>query len=437
MEDLLAARLQMAISLGFHIIFACIGMAMPFLMAIAEYKWIKTGQQVYLDLAKAWSKGVAIFFATGAVSGTVLSFELGLLWPTFMEHAGPIFGMPFSWEGTAFFVEAIALGLFLYGWDKLKPWTHWITGLVVGISGVASGIFVVAANAWMNSPAGFDWVNGQAINIDPVAAMFNEAWLSQSIHMTIAAFVATGFAVAGLHALLLLKDGKNQFHRKALKIALAIGAVAAILQPISGDFSAKDIAERQPAKLAAMEGHFETSQPADLIIGGIPNEETKEVSYALRIPNMLSFLAHGDFNAEVVGLDQFPEDEWPPVLITHIAFQIMVACGFVMMFVGLIYLYLYCRKKEKLQSRWFLWLVGLCTPLGFIAVEAGWTVTEVGRQPWIIYGIMKTEEAVSTMPGLQYPFYIFTTVYLILIVLVVWLMYRQIITLSDRYETAK
>jgi cytochrome d ubiquinol oxidase subunit I len=437
MEDLLAARLQMAISLGFHIIFACIGMAMPFLMAIAEYKWIKTGQQVYLDLAKAWSKGVAIFFATGAVSGTVLSFELGLLWPTFMEHAGPIFGMPFSWEGTAFFVEAIALGLFLYGWDKLKPWTHWITGLVVGISGVASGIFVVAANAWMNSPAGFDWVNGQAINIDPVAAMFNEAWLSQSIHMTIAAFVATGFAVAGLHALLLLKDGKNQFHRKALKIALAIGAVAAILQPISGDFSAKDVAERQPAKLAAMEGHFETSQPADLIIGGIPNEELREETYVLRIPNMLSFLAHGDFNAEVIGLDQFPEDEWPPVLITHIAFQIMVACGFVMMFVGLIYLYLYWRKKEKLQSRWFLWLVGLCTPLGFIAVEAGWTVTEVGRQPWIIYGIMKTEEAVSTMPGLQYPFYIFTTVYLILTVLVIWLMYRQIITLSDRYETAK
>lgn len=437
MEDLLAARLQMAVSLGFHIIFACIGMAMPFLMAIAEYKWIKTGEQVYLDLAKAWSKGVAIFFATGAVSGTALSFELGLLWPTFMEHAGPIFGMPFSWEGTAFFVEAIALGLFLYGWDKLKPWTHWTTGLIVGISGVASGIFVVAANAWMNSPAGFDWVNGQAINIDPVAAMFNDAWLSQALHMTIAAFVATAFAVAGLHALLLLKNGNNKFHRKALKIALAIGAVTAILQPISGDYSAKDVADRQPAKLAAMEGHFETSQPADLIIGGIPNEETKEVDYAIRIPNMLSFLAHGDFNAEVIGLDQFPEDEWPPVLITHIAFQIMVGCGFIMMFVGLIYFYLYWRKKEKLQSKWFLWLVGLCTPLGFIAVEAGWTVTEVGRQPWIIYGIMKTEDAVSSMPGLQYPFFIFTAVYLLLTFIVTWLMYRQIITLSDRYETAK
>ncbi|MDZ7720954.1 MAG: cytochrome ubiquinol oxidase subunit I [Balneolaceae bacterium] len=437
MEDLLAARLQMALSLGFHIIFACIGMAMPFLMAIAEYKWIKTGEQVYLDLAKAWSKGVAIFFATGAVSGTALSFELGLLWPTFMEHAGPIFGMPFSWEGTAFFVEAIALGLFLYGWDKLKPWTHWTTGIIVGISGVASGIFVVAANAWMNSPAGFDWVNGQAINIDPVAAMFNDAWLSQALHMTIAAFVATGFAVAGLHALLLLKDGKNKFHQKALKIALAIGAVAAILQPISGDFSAKDVADRQPAKLAAMEGQFETMKPAPLSIGGIPNEKTREMEYAIEIPGLLSFLAHGDFNAEVIGLDQFPENEWPPVLITHIAFQVMVASGIVMMFVGLIYLYIYWRRKDLLRSRWFLWLVGICTPLGFIAVEAGWTVTEVGRQPWIIYGIMKTEEAVSSMPGLQYPFFIFTGVYLLLTFIVTWLMYRQIITLADRYETAK
>ena len=437
MEDLLAARLQMAISLGFHIIFACIGMAMPFLMAIAEYKWIKTGQRVYLDLAKAWSKGVAIFFATGAVSGTVLSFELGLLWPTFMEHAGPIFGMPFSWEGTAFFVEAIALGLFLYGWDKLSPWVHWGTGIIVGISGVASGIFVVAANAWMNSPAGFDWVNGQAINIDPVAAMFNDAWFSQALHMTLAAFVATGFAVAGLHALLLLKDKSNLFHQKALKVALLVGGIAAILQPLSGDYAAKDVAERQPAKFAAMEGHFETSQPASLIIGGIPNEETEEVDYAIEIPRMLSFLAHGNFNAEVTGLDQIPRQNWPPVLITHLAFQIMVGAGVIMMLVGLLYLYSLWRRKSLITQRWFLWLVGLCTPLGFVAVEAGWTVTEVGRQPWIIYGIMKTEDALSPMPGLQYSFYMITALYLLLSAIVIWLMYRQVITLSDRYQSAK
>lgn len=437
MENLLAARLQMAISLGFHIIFAVIGIAMPFMMAIAEWKWIKTGQIVYRDLAKAWSKGVAIFFATGAVSGTALSFELGLLWPTFMEHAGPIFGMPFSWEGTAFFVEAIALGLFLYGWDKLSPKVHWATGLVVGISGVMSGIFVVAANAWMNSPAGFDWVNGQAINIDPVAAMFNDAWFSQALHMTLAAFVATGFGVAGLHAFLLLKDRNNLFHQKALKIALTIGGIAAILQPISGDYSAKDVAERQPAKLAAMESHFETSESAPLIIGGIPNPEEKRVDYAIEIPGMLSFLAHGDFNAEVTGLNDIPEDEHPPVLITHIAFQIMVATGFFMMGVGLLFFYLNWKKKHLLQRKWFLWLVGITMPMGVIAVEAGWTVTEVGRQPWIIYGIMKTKDAVSSMPGLEYPFYTFTLLYLLLSVIVIWLMRRQIITLSDRFSSAK
>jgi len=436
MEDLLAARLQMAVSLGFHIIFACIGIAMPFLMAIAEYRWIKTGQQVYQDLAKAWSKGVAIFFATGAVSGTVLSFELGMLWPTFMEHAGPIFGMPFSWEGTAFFVEAIALGLFLYGWDKLRPWVHWWTGIVVGVSGVASGIFVVAANAWMNSPAGFDWVNGQAINIDPVAAMFNDAWFSQALHMTLAAFVATGFAVAGLHALLLLKNRKNLFHRKALKIALVVGGLAAILQPISGDYAAKGVAERQPAKLAAMEALFETSQPASLTIGGIPDVENREVDYDIEIPYLLSFLAHGDFNAKVTGLDQIPRKDWPPVLITHIAFQIMVGAGLLMMGVGGLYFYFLWRKKETIRKRWFLWLVGACMPLGFIAVEAGWTVTEVGRQPWIIYGIMKTKDALSPMPGLQYSFYMITGLYLLLSAIVVWLMYRQIITLSGRYASA-
>ena len=213
MNDLLAARYQMAISLAFHIVYAAIGMTMPFFMFVAEYKWIKTGKKIYLDLAKAWSKGVAIFFAIGAVSGTVLSFELGLLWPEFMKHAGPIIGMPFSWEGAAFFTEAIALGLFLYGWKRLNKWVHLGSGLLIGIAGVASGFFVIAANGWMNSPTGFDWINGQAFNIDPVAAMFNAAWISESTHMVFAAFAATGFGVAGLHALLLLRGKYPEFHR--------------------------------------------------------------------------------------------------------------------------------------------------------------------------------------------------------------------------------
>ena len=256
MTDLLAARLQMTISLGFHIIFACIGMVMPFLMVVSHWIWLKKREPVYYELTHAWSRGVAILFATGAVSGTVLSFELGLLWPTFMEHAGPIFGMPFSLEGTAFFLEAIAIGLYLYGWNRMPEWIHWASGAVVGVSGLASGFFVVAANAWMNSPVGFDWVNGQAINIDPIQAMFNAAWPSQSIHMAIAAFVATGFGVAGVHAILLLKDPRNRLHQAALIIALFFGASAALLQPLSGDYSAKDIAKRQPLKLAAAETMF-------------------------------------------------------------------------------------------------------------------------------------------------------------------------------------
>lgn len=437
MDDLLAARLQMALSLGFHIIFACIGMTMPVLMAFSEWRWLRTGKQVYLDITKAWSRGVAIFFAVGAVSGTVLSFELGLLWPTFMKHAGAIIGMPFSWEGTAFFVEAIALGIFLYSWNKLNKWVHWISGIVVGISGVLSGIFVVAANSWMNSPAGFEWVNGEAVNIDPVKAMFNDAWLSQAIHMTLAAFVATGFAVAGVHAFLLLKNTKNIFHLQALKIALSFAAIAALLQPISGDYSAKDVAVRQPAKLAAAEALYKTSKPASLVIGGIPNDKEERVDYAIHIPGFLSFLAHGDFNAEVKGLDQFPKEDRPPVLVTHIAFQVMVGSGFLMAFAGVLYLIFSWRWKHLLLKRWWLYFIALLTPLGFIAVEAGWTVTEVGRQPWIINGIMRTKDAVSSMPGLQYSFYVITSVYILLTIIIVWLMRRQIKTIADFYPSAK
>jgi cytochrome d ubiquinol oxidase subunit I len=320
MDDFIAARSQMALSLGFHIIFSCIGMVMPFFMAVSHYYYNKTNDIVYKNVTKAWSKGVAIFFATGAVSGTVLSFELGLLWPTFMKHAGPIFGMPFSLEGTAFFIEAIALGFFLYGWDRFNKWFHWFTGVVVGISGLVSGILVVAANAWMNSPAGFDYANGKYTNIDPIKAMFNDAWFSQSLHMSLAAFAATGFAVAGIHAFMILKKKNVLFHAKAFKIAAVFAAVAAILQPLSGDHSAKDIAKRQPAKLAAMEAHFHTDSTSALIIGGIPDEKTKTVNYAIKIPGALSFLAHGDFKSEVTGLDKFPADEQPP------AYSILQRC---------------------------------------------------------------------------------------------------------------
>lgn len=434
MDDFIAARSQMALSLGFHIIFSCIGMVMPFFMAVSHYLYLKTNNLTYKNITQAWTKGVAIFFATGAVSGTVLSFELGLLWPKFMEHAGPIFGMPFSLEGTAFFIEAIALGFYLYGWDRFNKWFHWFTGVVVGVSGLASGILVVAANAWMNSPAGFDYIDGEYLNIDPIAAMFNDAWFSQALHMCIAAFAATGFAVAGVHALMVLKKQSVDFHTKSFKIAAIFGTVAAVLQPISGDISAKFVAKNQPAKLAAMEAHFRTEKNAPLIIGGIPNTETQQVKYALKIPGALSFMAHGDFDAEVIGLDQIPKENQPPIAITHYAFQIMVGIGMLLMAISFIYFFAMWKKKDWLKRPWLLKSFVFSTPLGFIAVEAGWTVTEVGRQPWIIKDVMRTIDAVTPMPGIVYSFYMFTAVYFTLAIIVIFMLYRQIKMVPKLYD---
>lgn len=434
MDDFLAARSQMALSLGFHIIYSCIGMVMPVFMAISHYKWIKTQDPVYKNITVAWSKGVAIFFATGAVSGTMLSFELGLLWPGFMKHAGPIFGMPFSLEGVAFFIEAIALGLFLYGWNKLNNWVHWTAGVIVGISGVASGILVVSANSWMNSPSGFDFVNGQYVNIDPVKAMFNKAWFSESLHMIIAAFSATGFAVAGIHALMIYRKKNIAFHTKAFKIAIIFGAAAAILQPFSGDLSAKNAAKRQPAKLAAMEAYFHTQEYAPLVIGGIPDTAAKKVNYGLEIPGLLSFLVHDNFKTQVNGLDKIPVKNQPPVAVTHYAFQIMVGIGVLMMLIGGIYFYELWKKKDLLSKPWFLKTFIWATPLGFIALEAGWTVTEVGRQPWIIQGVMRTSEAVTPMPGIQYSFYLFSFIYFTLSVAVIFLLKRQIQMVPELYD---
>lgn len=426
MLNLLAARTQMAVSLGFHIVFACIGMAMPFFMAAAHYKYLKTLDRLYLNLTKVWMRGVAIFFAVGAVSGTVLAFELGLLFPHFMEKAGPVIGLPFAWEGTAFFLEAIALGLYLYGWNRINRWVHWCCGILMGVFGVASAFFVVCANGWMNSPAGFDVVDGQWVNIDPVAAMFNAAALQQGLHMVIAAFAATGFAVAGLHGFLLFRQRQNRFHSAALRIALLFGAVAALLQPISGDFSSKMVAEQQPEKFAAMEALFETTKGAPLLIGGIPLEEERKVILGLHIPGLLSFLAKGDFDAEVQGLGDFPKENWPPVLVVHTAFQVMVGIGFLLAGMALMGLFILWKRDSVLDHPYFLLLLIACTPLGFIAIEAGWVVTEVGRQPWVVYKILRVSETVTPMPGLTVSLLLFTGLYLALSAVGAWLMARQI-----------
>jgi len=430
MENLDAARMQMAFTLIFHIVFACIGMVMPFFMVISHYKFLKTRNPVFLSLTKSWQKGVAIFFVTGAVSGTALSFELGLLWPEFMKHAGPIIGMPFSLEGAAFFIEALALGFYLYGWNKIPERFHWFTGIIVGVSGVLSGILVVSANSWMNAPSGFDYIDGKFLNIDPVKAFLNPAWFTQALHMTLAAFAATSFAVAGIHAYQVYKNRNVVLHKAAFKIAISIGAVAALLQPLSGDLSAKDIAQRQPAKLAALEAHYNTEKGAPLYIGGIVNEETQEVSYKIEIPKMLSFMSFGDFNAPVKGLNDFPKEDRPPVAITHYAFQIMVGFGTLMLFSGIFY-FLSMKKKKWQESKKY-WLFFAClAPVGFIALEAGWIVTEVGRQPWIIHNVMRTKDAVTPMPGMIYSFYLYVVLYTVLAIAVTWLMSRQIKVLNN------
>ncbi len=429
MDNVDAARMQMAFTLMFHIIFACVGMVMPFFMVVSHARWIRTRRPEYLTLTKAWQKGVAIFFVTGAVSGTALSFELGLLWPGFMKHAGPIIGMPFSLEGAAFFIEAVALGFYLYGWGRITEKFHLLTGIIVGLSGVASGILVVSANSWMNSPSGFDYINGEFTNIDPVRALLNDAWFSPALHMTLAAFVATSFAVAGVHAWQIYRGRNTTIHRKAFNISIVFGAVAALLQPLSGDLSAKDIAVRQPEKLAAMEAHYHTQKRAPLYLGGIVDEEQQTVRYTIKIPGALSSLAFGDVNAEVKGLNAFPEDHRPPVAITHYAFQVMVGLGGLLALAALVY-FISLRKKKWRERPAFWLFFALMAPLGFLALEAGWIVTEVGRQPWIIRHVMRTSEAVTPMPGMIYSFYFYLALYLMLSIAVGWLMIRQINVLN-------
>ena len=405
-SDLMAARAQMALSLGFHIIFAEIGIAMPLLMVLAEWRWRRTGDAIYLQLARRWATGTAILFAVGAVSGTVLSFELGLLWPSFMRLAGPVIGIPFALEGFAFFAEAIFLGVYLYGWERVSPRAHMSAGLIVAVSGAASALFVVIVNAWMNTPAGVTVDAGRFISIYPLAAMRNPSTVQQVVHMLLAAYASTGLAVAGLHAAVLLRNN-TLFHRRAMMVALTIGIPAALLQPISGDTSARAVARWQPVKLAAMESLLDTQRGAPLHLVGI------------EIPRALSLLAFRDPDAEVRGLSAFPRDVWPPIAPVHVAFQLMVILGTLMALVCAWAAVTALHRREIADHRSLLAALALLTPAGFIATEAGWVVTEVGRQPWIIGGIMRTGDAVTPMPGLAVPMIVFTLIYLGLAAVVV------------------
>lgn len=437
MDDLMFARGQMTVSLMFHIMFAVAGMAMPLLMLIAGIRYRQTADPVYRVLGQRWARGTAILFAVGAVSGTVLSFELGLLWPKFMAFAGPMVGLPFTLEGFAFFLEAIFLGLFLYGWDRLSPRLHLFSAAMVAISGLAGGILVMAVNAWMQAPAGFTLdAAGQAINIDPYGPFASPAFPTQALHMALAAYSSVAFAVLGVHAWRLLREPESRFHQHAAQIAFFVALVSTPLQILSGDLSAKHVAEYQPAKLAAAEGLFVTERAAPLAIGGWPDVEARELKYAIKVPYALSIMAFADPHAEVKGLDQVPPEDWPNVPLVHISFQVMVACGSAMLalvawgFLG------FWRTRTLWWSRRFLTAAILCSPLGLIAVQTGWIVTEAGRQPWIIQDIMRVEDAVTPMSGLVVPFTMFTLLYAVLGVVVVVLLRAHVFAAPKNPEVA-
>lgn len=414
LDQLWAARMQMALTLGVHIILACFGVGFPVLMIIAEGRYLRTGEVVWKTLARRWSKAFAVMFAVGAVSGTVLSFELGMLWPKFMGTFGAVIGLPFTLEGFAFFIEAIFAGIYFYGWDKLSPRVHLMTGLAIALSGLSSAWFVVTSNAWMNQPRGFTLQDGVAIDIDPIAAMLNPATGAQTTHMIMAAYMVTGFSVAAFYAWERLRGRDMPYQQHAMALGLFLGMVFALPQFAVGDWAAKVVAQTQPVKLAAMEGQFQTEVSAPLRIGGWPNEETRRTEYALEIPGMLSWLAYGDRNAKVHGLDDFPRDEQPPVAVVHVAFQVMVGGGSYLAALTLWGIASLIWKRHLPRQRLFLLAIIAAGPIVVLALEAGWVVTEVGRQPWIVHGIMRTSEAVTHAPGMAKVFWITLAIYTLL-----------------------
>jgi cytochrome d ubiquinol oxidase subunit I len=412
MDNATLARATMGTSLGFHIVFAVLGVGLPLLMSIAEGLALWRHDGDWMVLARRWSKAFGILFAVGAVSGTVLSFELGLLWPRFMAFSGGIIGLPFSAEGFAFFIEAIFLGLYLYGWDRLSPVAHWLTSIPIALSGAASSIFVVMANAWMNTPAGFRLgPDGQLAQVDPLAAALNPSTATEDPHMLVSAYVVTGFLVAAVYAAGMLRGRYDVFHRRGLAAGMAMAAVAIVLAGITGDSSARFIYGAQPAKFAAMEGIYETQRGAPIHLGGIPSDSQHRVLFAIEIPKALSFLATFDPNAEVRGLDTFPAGDRPNPVLVHLSFDGMVGLGLFVGFIAAAFWLLAIRRRSVPRLR--LLLIGLVTagPASVVAMESGWFVTEFGRQPWIVYGIVRTSQAATTAPALGLTFAIFIVIY--------------------------
>ena len=423
-DQLLPARELQALSFAVHIPLVCFGIAFPAMVLFAEGLWLRTGNPVYKALAKRWSKVTLVLFAIGVVTGTILSFEFGLLWPNFMATFGEVFGVGFTLEGVSFFVEAIFIAIYVYGWDKLPPRTHFLVGIPVAIAGVTGSMLVIAVNGWMNDPGGYDVVNGQIENVRPFAALFGGNVWHELVHMYLAGYLVVGFLVAGYYGRRWLAGQRDQYTRTALVIGLTFAALAAPVQVLVGDWAARTVAEKQPVKLAAFEGLTETTKGAPFHLGGYYSESDREIKGGVPIPKLLSVLAFHDPNATVKGLDTVPVDDQPPVNIVRYSFLTMVTIGTALMALGLWYLALWWRRRSLPESKWFYRALSAAGPLSIVALICGWVTTEVGRQPWIVYEVMKTEQAVTDAGGMWVVFGVMCVVYAGLLGAAWWLLKR-------------
>ena len=420
---LVQARQMQALSFVVHIPLVCFGIAFPAMVLFLEWRWLRTGDPLYRTLAKRWTKVMVALFAVGVITGTILSFEMGLLWPNFTATFGSVFGLGFAIEGFSFFMEAIFIGIYVYGWDRLSPRAHLLSGIPVAIAGFTGSLTVISVNAWMNHPTGFRLSGGKAVDVNPLAALFGNSYLwHELIHMYIAGYIVVGFVMSSAYAVGRLRGRWGRYERTALAIPLTIAALAAPVQVLIGDWAARDVATTQPTKLAALEGLGKTTRGApEHLLGWYTGGRVK---FGIEIPHALSLLAFHSWNAKVQGLDAVPASDRPPVNIVRAAFQTMVGIGTLMALLGVVFLFVRFRRRRLPQSRWFYRAVVLAGPASLVALIAGWVTTEVGRQPWVVYRVMRTSEAVTGAGGIPVGYAALAIAYLGVALGVAWVLRR-------------
>jgi cytochrome d ubiquinol oxidase subunit I len=424
---LLQARQMQALSFSVHIPLVCFGIALPAIILYAEWRYLRTGDRLYRVLAQRWTRIMAALFAIGVITGTILSFEMGLLWPNFTATFGSVFGLGFAVEGFSFFIEAIFIGIYVYGWDRLSPRAHFASGIPMALAGITGSLMVIAVNGWMNHPTGFRLAGGKAVDVHPFKALFENSYFwHELVHMYLAGYIVTGFLLAGAYAIGWLRRHPippTRYQRTALAIPLTIAALVSPVQILVGDWAAREVAKTQPLKLAAIEGLAHTTKGApEHLLGWYTDGQIK---YGIAIPKMLSLLAFHNPNATVTGLDSVPADERPPdVNVVRVAFQTMVGIGTLLALLAVGYLAILYRRKRLPESVWFYRALALAGPLSVVALIAGWVTTEVGRQPWVVYGVMRTSEAVTGASGIPIGYSALALIYVGVGIAVVWILRR-------------